>query len=293
MRSRCSVRLVRGGTTRRGRFRSEPAPPRAGPRYRRPVGSSARGSEVVRFRTKRRFLTTPALGAWLLLCAGAGVLAMVASPWAGAALPVAAMAGRAVFVVAVPPRGGRRVYEVTPAELVVHAGGERLAIPWRDVEYVVHRPVAKTHDGGTVTTHWEHIELFLTSRRVSRITGLGRRRVFGRGHRDDRRILIHGVHRQGALSKLVIERCRDRIVRRLRTALDRGREVEYGDFRLDGEGVRAPAGFLPWRTAWRIRHHHTAEGTNLVLTTPDGQVLGGWVPERTTAEELLRARADA
>lgn len=71
--------------------------------------------EVIRFRNRRRFFTTASM----------------------ALAPLAV--GIPVFVFTVPPKDGRRFYEVTAAELVIRTAEERRAIPWYEVRHLVHR----------------------------------------------------------------------------------------------------------------------------------------------------------
>ncbi|GAB3568745.1 hypothetical protein GCM10027445_19320 [Amycolatopsis endophytica] len=225
-----------------------------------------------RFRTQRRFLTTIAYGSWLLLCTIGPLLFIFVGRWLAVGVAIAVVGGWGAFVVLVPPSGGRRFYEVTPGGLVVEMAGERLTIPWPGIEYVVHRPVAKTYQDGATTTHWETLELVL---------------------HDSTRIFIHDVHRQGVLSKLIVQRCRDRIVHRLTAAFERTGEVEYGNFHFDREGARSPGGFLPWRGDWRIRHFRDGKGSSMMITAPGKRTIGGWVPEWTTARELVTTLSGA
>ncbi|MCK2239264.1 MULTISPECIES: hypothetical protein [unclassified Crossiella] len=240
---------------------------------------------TVRFRNKRHFFTTAAVASAVLLGMGAGGVAAALGPWAMVAFVCAVILGRVAFVFGVPPKGGRRYYEVTDRELVIRTPEEQLAIPWSEVGRLVHRPVATTQDGGYTTTHREHLELY-RRRRAPRTRG-------GRGpDRAARRpIVIHGVFQQTTLSRLIIDHCREHLVRALRAEFDRDGELAYGDLRLTREGVHAPDGFLPWHTEWQYLHAYTEAGVLLTIAAPDEVTITGWVPVETIALDLLNALA--
>lgn len=173
----------------------------------------------------------------------------------------------------VPPKDGRRYYEVTAAELVIHTTEERRVIPWYDVKNLTHRPTASTRDrdsvGDYTTTYHEYLELLTPSGPV----------------------LIHGAHRQNALTKLVIDQCRARIGDALLARFDRDDVVTYGDFRLTHDGVHGSVGFLSWRTDWQIRRSSHTDGIRLTVTAPDKRETTGRVPVETIALDLLTTLA--
>ena len=163
-----------------------------------------------RFHTRRRFLTTGAnLGFLVLTCTC--VPLVVVSPWLALGVFVGVFVVWGVILAKVPPRGGRRFYEITDEALIVETTDSRTVVPWQDIEHLLHRPTAMTREGLDDVTHWEVLTLYLA---------------------DGDRIDIHGVHGQYRLSKQIVARCRDRIVQRLRTAFERDGEVTYGALHL-------------------------------------------------------------
>jgi hypothetical protein len=233
---------------------------RARSRQRRELAAG----EVVRFRNKRPFFTTLSMFVGPLLLGGSfAVLINTVSAWVAVVFAVVLILGRVVYVFAVPPKGGRRSYEVTATELVIRTPGARRVIPWHEVRELFHRPAASTQQVGYTTTYAEFLELF------------------------PQQVRIQDVHRQYALTRLVIDQCRAHIVPTLLGAFDRDGEVEYGQFRLTRDGVHAPGGFLPWRADWSIRHFGRPDGVVVTVTAPDKQEVTGWVPVELIALDLL------
>jgi hypothetical protein len=224
--------------------------------------------EVIQFRAKRRFLTTASMAFGPLLVGGtAGALAPLVSPWAAAAFVVTAVLARIVYVFTVPPKGGRRSYDVTATGLVVHTLEEHVVIPWHDVEDLFHRPPASTHRFRMITIHHEFLELFVRGR--------------------EKPILVQGVYRQHVLSRLIIDQCREHLVRALWAEVDYYGEVHYGDFRVDRDGVHAFGELLRWRTDWRVRRYRREEGVVLTITAPDRQRITGQAPVEMIMRDLL------
>jgi len=218
-----------------------------------------------RFHTRRRFLTTGAnLGFLVLTCTC--VPLVVVSPWLALGVFVGVFVVWGVILAKVPPRGGRRFYEITDEALIVETTDSRTVVPWQDIEHLLHRPTAMTREGLDDVTHWEVLTLYLA---------------------DGDRIDIHGVHGQYRLSKQIVARCRDRIVQRLRTAFERDGEVTYGALHLSPAGVRTPDGFLPWSGDWRFIHVLTQDGSTMRIVGPAKQAVKAWVPEWTSARELV------
>jgi len=201
------------------------------------------------------------------------VFTFAVGPWGGGVAAATIILGWAVFVFTVPPKDGRRFYEVTAAELVIRTAEERRAIPWYEVRHLVHRPDAGTRGrdsvGDYTTTHHEYLELLTPSGPV----------------------LIHGVHRQTILTKLVIDQCRGRVGDALLARFDRDGVVTYGDFRLTRDGVHGSVGFLSWRTDWQIRRSSHTDGIRLTVTAPDKRDTHGWVPVEMIALDLLTTLA--
>jgi hypothetical protein len=274
------------------------------PARRRPRRDLAPG-ETIRFRNKRYFFTPRNLIATAgLLPLPALVIGVGTGPWAAGVFVGAVILGSVVFVSTVPPKGGWRWYEVTTAGLTIRTPEEHRVVPWREVEYLCHRPRAQTQEGvvmPTYTTHYDYLELFLR-RRGPRThggrqpPGPGRRRLDVRRRRamreGDGLIVIHGVNRQTTLSKLIIDQCREHVGRTLRAGFDRVGELDYGEFRITRDGVHAPDGFLPWRTDWRVLHFYKGDGIELIVSAPDDQQISGWVPEEMIVLDLLETLAE-
>lgn len=232
--------------------------------------------EVIRFRNRRRFFTSTSMALTPL----AAIISMFVfmfvfemGRWGGGVGAATIILGWGVFVFTVPPKDGRRFYEVTAAELVIHTAEERRVIPWYEVRLLFHRPDAGTRGrdelGDYTTTYHEYLELFTPSGPV----------------------LIHGVHRQTILTKLVIDQCRGRFGDALLARFDRDGEVTYGDFRLTRDGVHGSVGFLSWRTDWQIRRSSHPDGIQLTVTAPDKREATGWVPVEMIALDLLTTLA--
>ncbi|MCK2241723.1 MULTISPECIES: hypothetical protein [unclassified Crossiella] len=241
------------------------------PARSRPARALAPG--VVRqFRNQRHYFTTLILAmAGLFGIAGGAVFAL-AGPWAGGLFAGGALLGRLAFIIWVPPKGGWRGYQVSAEQLIIRTPEDQLAIPWPAIGHLMHRPVATSQGFGTMTTYHDYIEVHL----AAPAEGF---------------LVIHGVRRQAALSRLIIDQCREPVLRALRARFEHDGEVAYGQFRFARDGVHAPDGFLPWGTDWQARRFFHEDGVRLTVYGPKGAGINGWVPVEMIALDLLNAVA--
>ncbi|MFJ9030486.1 hypothetical protein ACIRQP_18555 [Streptomyces sp. NPDC102274] len=177
-----------------------------------------------------------------------------------------------------PPR--RRPYRVHTDGLTVVTDTGRLVIPWKAVRVVWHRQEitipGPTLPGVGARTLLAFCELGLEG--------------------TEERLTLAGSPRQEELSALIVDRTRERIIRRIREIFDREGKVSIGELTLTREGIYdGDGGHLPWSGDWRIGGlpFPKDKGGGLCYNTvyvhsADGRTLAAQVPELTAATVVLK-----
>ncbi|WP_328771834.1 hypothetical protein [Streptomyces sp. NBC_00286] len=177
------------------------------------------------------------------------------------------------------PRDGSPEYLAYTDGFVVATDTGRLVIPWDAIRAVWHRREftvpGRTLPGVGARTLPALCELALE------------------GTED--RLALSGSPQQEELSAVIVDRTRERIVRRIREMFDREGTVRLGELTLTREGVYdREGGHLPWGGDWRIDGlpFPTGEGerpcyNTVYVHSADRRTLAAQVPELTVATGVL------